>query len=49
VACLAARSAASLAEMPQCPGAQIKTTLRWEGVQTRLKRISIRVILYKYK
>jgi len=36
------RSTASLPEMPQCTGAQIKTTLRCEGVRTRFKRISIR-------
>jgi len=40
--CLAERSTASLPGMPQCPGVQIKTTLRWEGVRTRFKRISIR-------
>ena len=39
MACLAARPTASLPGMPQCPGTQIKTTLRWEGVRTKFKRM----------
>ena len=42
MSCLAALSTASLPGMPQCLGAQIKTTLRWEGVRTSFRRISIR-------
>jgi len=42
VACMAARSTASLPGMPLCPGAQINTTERREGVRTRFKRINIR-------